>query len=96
MKVRMFHTTSLLTIEQIYNFLKESPDFRNSNQFEKLKVFFFELHDHGIGDFEAKKPLKFTLNFNKSWLVIDAIAAPNFNHKELFLNWVCIRFNIAS
>ncbi len=38
-KVRMFHTTSLITIEQIYNFLKKSPNFKNSNQFEKLKVF---------------------------------------------------------
>jgi hypothetical protein len=38
-KVRMFHTTSLITIEQIYNFLKKSPNFKNSNQFEKLKFF---------------------------------------------------------
>ena len=92
----MFHTNSLLTVEQIYNFLKESPDFINNNQFDKLKVFLSELHDHKIGAFEAKKPLKFTLNFNKSWLVIDAIAAPIFNNKELFLNWVCIRLNVAS
>jgi len=92
----MFHTNSLLTIEQIYNFLKESPDFMNYSQFDKLKVFFSELHDHEMGAFEAKKPLKFTLNFDKSWLVIDAIAAPIFNNKELFLNWVCIRLNVAS
>ncbi|MGE8562800.1 MAG: hypothetical protein ACN6NM_03275 [Acinetobacter bohemicus] len=92
----MFHTNSLLTVEQIYNFLKESPDFINNNQFDKLKVFLSELHDHKIGAFEAKKPLKFTINFNKSWLVIDAIAAPIFNNKELFLNWVCIRLNVAS
>ena len=91
----MPNTNSLVAIEQIYNFLKESPDFMNNSQFDKLKVFFSELHDHEMGDFEAKKPLKFTLNFDKSWLVIDAIAAPTFNNKELFLNWVCIRLNVA-
>lgn len=86
----MFHTVSLLTIEQIYNFLKESPNFQNSTQFERLKGFFFELHDHKIGEFKAHQPL----NFNKSWLVVNAVAAPNFNHKQLFLKWLCIRFNI--
>lgn len=90
----MFLTVSLLTIEQIYNFLKESPNFQNSTQFERLKRFFFELHDHKIGEFKAHQPLNFTLNFNKSWLVVDAVAAPNFNHKQLFLKWLCIRFNI--
>ena len=92
----MFHTNSLLTIEQIYNFLKESPEFMNNSQFDKLKVFLSELHDHKMGDFEVNKPLKFTLNFNKSWLVIDAIIAPIFNNKELFLSWLCIRLNISS
>ncbi|MFW1829781.1 hypothetical protein ACG9X3_22935, partial [Acinetobacter sp. ULE_I092] len=62
----------------------------------KVKSFFFELHEHRIRAFEAKEPLKFTLHFNKAWLVIDAISAPNFNHKELFLNWVYIRFTITS
>lgn len=78
----MPNTNSLVAIEQIYNFLKVTPDYKMNNQFDKLKDFFFELNDHNIGDFESYKPFKFTLNFNKSWILMDAVAAPDFNNKK--------------
>ena len=92
----MPNTNSLIAIEQIYNFLKVTPDYKMNNQFDKLKDFFFELNDHKIGDFESPAPLKFIFNFNKSWISMDAVAAPDFNNKTLFLNWVTVRLNIMA
>lgn len=92
----MPNTNSLVAIEQIYNFLKVTPNYKMNNQFDKLKDFFFELNDHKIGDFESAQPLKYIFNFNKSWISMDAVAAPDFNNKTLFLNWVAVRLNIMA
>lgn len=35
----------LCSLEQIYNFLLMRPYFHNYSQFEKLKEFFYEIHE---------------------------------------------------
>lgn len=44
----------LCSLEQIYNFLLMRPYFHKNTQFEKLKEFFYEIHEMNGGFFEVK------------------------------------------
>jgi hypothetical protein len=47
----------LCTLEQIYNFLLMRPYFHKNTQFEKLKEFFYEIHEMNGGFFLKLKIL---------------------------------------
>lgn len=83
----------LCTLEQIYNFLLMRPYFHKNTQFEKLKEFFYEIHEMNGGFFEVKNSYSFLGTFNGKQKVIDSTHSPNFLDKKVFLEWVIRQIN---
>ena len=83
----------LCTLEQIYNFLLMRPYFHKHSQFEKLKEFFYEIHEMNGGFFEVKNSYSFLGTFNGKQKVIDSTYSPDFLDKKIFLQWVIEQIN---
>jgi hypothetical protein len=83
----------LCSLEQIYNFLLMRPYFHNYSQFEKLKEFFYEIHEMESGFFEVKNSYRFLGTFNGREKLIDSSHSPDFLDKSRFLQWVMHQIN---
>ena len=83
----------LCSLEQIYNFLLMRPYFHKNTQFEKLKEFFYEIHEMNGGFFEVKNSYSFLGTFNGKQNFIDSTNSPNFLDKKVFLEWVIRQIN---
>lgn len=83
----------LCTLEQIYNFLLMRPYFHKHSQFEKLKEFFYEIHEMNGGFFEVKNSYSFLGTFNGKQKVIDSTYSSDFLDKKIFLQWVIKQIN---
>lgn len=77
----------LYCLEQIYNFLLMRPYFQQYSHFDKLKEFFYEIHEMEGGFFEVKNSYSFLGTFNGHSKVIDSSKSPDFLDKVKFLQW---------
>ena len=69
------------------------PYFHKHSQFEKLKEFFYEIHEMNGGFFEVKNSYSFLGTFNGKQKVIDSTYSPDFLDKKIFLQWVIKQIN---
>lgn len=83
----MTHKSPKFILEQIYNFIAETPDISSKSHFMQLNIFFKELHEPGSIQFEALKPNTYKGVFNGRMQTIVAYAAPSFINKKAFLEW---------
>ena len=86
--MRINSNNELCSLEQIYNFLIMRPDFLQNSHFEKLKEFFYEIHEMEGGFFEVKNSYSFLGTFNGHSKIIDSSKSPDFLDKAKFLQWV--------
>lgn len=77
-------------LEQIYDFLKERPNFHSITKFEKMVEYFKALNEQVDFNFEA--PHKITGKFGHKNM-ISLISAPDVNDKTKFLDWVYKQIN---
>lgn len=74
------------TLQQIYLFLIERPNFMNIGEFNKIQAFFAECHQGEMSSFKFSPPFKFFGKFgSKSEISIK--LAPEFGNRENFLRW---------
>lgn len=75
------------TLEQIYDFIRERPQFSKKPELEKVIAFFTEIHDNRETELKYEFPHKIIGNFGFP-LIISIHDIPNFNDKERFIHWV--------
>lgn len=74
------------TLQQIYYFLLERPNFLNTGEFNKIQAFFAECHDGDIASFKFTPPFKFSGQFGDKQ-EISIRLAPEFSDRDIFLKW---------
>ncbi|MFV5516969.1 hypothetical protein [Acinetobacter gerneri] len=74
------------TLQQIYYFLLECPNFLNTGEFNKIQAFLAECHDGDISSFKFTPPFKFTGQFGDK-KEISIQLAPEFSNRDNFLRW---------
>lgn len=75
-------------LKQIYNFVILKPSFEEKSEFMKLKLFFYELHEPRISEFEAIKPYIFKFGFGGVKRKINTLHAPGISNSNEFIEWV--------
>ncbi|WP_252510711.1 hypothetical protein [Acinetobacter bereziniae] len=82
----------LYVLEQIYNFLLLTPDFKSKTNFEKVVEYFKVLNQGVDDDFIFEIPDKVVGQFGNKKM-INIINAPEIDHKNKFLDWVDQQIN---
>ena len=77
-------------LNQIYDFIKEWPNFSKKAQCEKIIDFFREIHEENDVAFEYEKPHRIIGNFGFP-LIVSIHDAPDYNDKQRFIDWVLAR-----
>lgn len=77
-------------LNQIYDFIKERPQFSKKTQFEKIVAFFKEIHEDNDIEFKFELPHRIVGNFGFP-LVVSIHDAPDYNDKKSFIAWVIER-----
>ncbi|OTG88915.1 hypothetical protein B9T34_14235 [Acinetobacter sp. ANC 3813] len=75
-------------LEQIFNFVILTPSFEDKSEFMRLKMFFSELHESNITEFEAIKPYSFKFGFGGVVRRINTLHAPRIMNSEAFIEWL--------
>lgn len=77
-------------LNQIYDFIKERPNFSKKAQFEKIITFFREIHEDSDTEFEFEIPHRIVGNFGFP-IIVSIHDAPDYDDKKRFINWVLAR-----
>ncbi|WP_130804014.1 hypothetical protein [Acinetobacter ihumii] len=77
-------------LNQIYDFIKERPNFSKKTQFEKIVDFFREIHEDSDTTFKFETPHRIIGNFGLP-LIVSIHDAPDYNDKSRFIDWVLAR-----
>lgn len=75
-------------LEQIYNFVILTPSFESKSEFMRVKMFFSELHEPQISDFEATKPHSFKFGFGGEVRRVNILHSPSILSGDAFLQWL--------
>ncbi|MFW1736055.1 hypothetical protein ACG94V_04345 [Acinetobacter sp. ULE_I001] len=77
----------MCVLEQIYNFLLLTPDFKSKTKSEKIVAYFKALNEGDETDFKFNNSNKVSGKFgNKKNILI--MSAPEISNKYKFLSWV--------
>ena len=88
----MPRNNDLSALEQVYDFLKERPGFKEKSEFDKIVEYFRVIHEGAPQEFGVQTFHNVTGKFgNKEMLSIS--TAPKFTDKTSFLNWVDKQIN---
>ncbi|MGE8538352.1 MAG: hypothetical protein ACN6NI_03625 [Acinetobacter sp.] len=82
----------LPALEQVYEFLKERPGFKQKSEFDKTVEYFSVLHEGDSQDFSIQAFHNISGQFGTKE-ILSISAAPKFTDKSDFLNWVNIQIN---
>lgn len=77
-----------MLLVQIYNFVILKPSFSDKSEYMKLRIFFSELHEPKVSDFDSIKPYSFEFGFCgvKRW--VNTLYAPSIMDKDDFIPWL--------
>lgn len=82
----------LPALEQVYDFLKERPSFKDKSEFDKAVEYFRTLHESDPLDFRVQAPNTVAGKFGAKES-INLGSMPEFSNKENFLNWIDTQIN---
>lgn len=82
----------LPALEQVYEFLKERPSFKEKSEFDKSVEYFRTLHEGEPQEFRVQAFHNISGKFgNKE--ILSITSAPKFTDRNSFLNWVDMHIN---
>lgn len=84
--------TSLLDIIQVYNYIKERPQFSNKNESGKFMELLSELHEDHATQIKYLSPSIFLGHFGKS-KTINIQNAPPFEDRLKVVEWIYKQFS---
>lgn len=82
----------LPALEQVYEFLKERPDFISQSKFEKSVEYFKTLHEGDPQEFKFEAPHNLYGKFGPN-RTLSLRLAPDFDNKSNFIKWVYSQLN---
>ncbi|WP_216938102.1 hypothetical protein [Acinetobacter sp. BY419] len=82
----------LPALEQVYEFLKERPSFKDKSEFDKAVEYFRTLHESDPLDFRVQASSAVAGKFGAKE-TIHLGSMPKFSDKENFINWIDTQIN---
>ncbi|OTG82172.1 hypothetical protein [Acinetobacter sp. ANC 4648] len=80
-------------LEQIYEFLKENPEFLVKTKFERIVEYLKHLHEGETSNFKFEAPDKIIGKFGPN-RVLSLKFVPDFDDKKDFIDWVHKHVNL--